>query len=59
MFYITVIPVVVKSTPKVIKPQTERTREEETIVTETTNGDLRFVELKTQGRKGIKEDIFL
>lgn len=59
MFYITVIHVILKSTQKAIEPQTERTKEEGTIVTEITNGDLRFVELKTQGRKGMEGDIFL
>lgn len=59
MFYTTVIYVVLKSTQKAVKPQTERTREEGTIVTETTKGDLWFVEFKTQGRKGIEGDIFL
>lgn len=59
MFYIVVIYIVLKSTQKAIESQTERTKEEGTIVTEITNGDLRCVEIKTQGRKVIEGDIFL
>lgn len=59
MFYITVIHIVVKSIQKSVKPQIERTREEGTIVIETTNGHLWFIELKIQGHKGIEGDIFL